>query len=98
MDSCQLLSSSASDPVLCSLPITSSEPYRQFGRISTWKPRLCESESVCLCMCLHGKVTYTIIQSITSSEMCSLYLTHPCAHTLGAVGTVHSAVDAQEML
>ncbi len=43
-------------------------------------------------------VTYTIIQSITSSEMCSLYLTHPCAHTLGAVGTVHSAVDAQEML
>ncbi len=36
-------------------------------------------------------VTYTIIQSITSSEMCSLYLTHPSAHTLGAVGT-------QEML
>ncbi len=30
--------------------------------------------------------------------MCSLYLTHPSAHTLGAVGTVHSAVDAQEML
>ncbi len=27
-------------------------------------------------------VTYTIIQSITSSEMCSLYLTHPRAHTL----------------
>ncbi len=26
--------------------------------------------------------------------MCSLYLTHPSAHTLGAVGTVHSAVDA----
>ncbi len=26
-------------------------------------------------------VTYTIIQSITSSEMCSLYLTHPSAHT-----------------
>ncbi len=34
-------------------------------------------------------VTYTIIQSITSSEMCSLDLTHPSAHTLGAVGTVH---------
>ncbi len=30
--------------------------------------------------------TYTIIQSITSSEMCSLHLTHPSAHTLGAVG------------
>ncbi len=43
-------------------------------------------------------VTYTIIQSIISSEMCSLYLTHPSAHTLGAVGTVYSAVDAQEML
>ncbi len=26
-------------------------------------------------------VTYTIIQSITSSEMCSLNLTHPSAHT-----------------
>ncbi len=43
-------------------------------------------------------VTYTIIQSITSSEMCSLYLTRPCAHTPGAVDTVHSAVDAQEVL
>ncbi len=32
-------------------------------------------------------VTYTIIQSITSSEMCSLHLTHPSAHTLGAVGS-----------
>ncbi len=54
MDSCQLLSSSASDPVLCSLPITSSEPYSQFGRISTWKPRLRESESVCgsVCVCM----------------------------------------------
>ncbi len=30
---------------------------------------------------------YTIIQSITSSEMCSLHLTHPSAHTLGAVGS-----------
>ncbi len=26
-------------------------------------------------------VTYTIIQSITSSEMCSLHLTHPSART-----------------
>ncbi len=32
------------------------------------------------------QVTYTIIQSITSSEMCSLHLTHPNAHTFGAVG------------
>ncbi len=32
-------------------------------------------------------VTYTIIQSITSSEMCSLHLTHRSAHTLGAVDT-----------
>ncbi len=32
-------------------------------------------------------VTYTIIQSIISSEMCSLHLTHPSAHTPGAVGT-----------
>ncbi len=30
-------------------------------------------------------VTYTVIQSITSSEMCSLHLTHPSAHTPGAV-------------
>ncbi len=34
-------------------------------------------------------VTYTIVQSITSSEMCSLHLTHPCAHTPGAVGSRH---------
>ncbi len=32
-------------------------------------------------------VTYTIMQSISSSEMCSLHLTHPSAHTPGAVGT-----------
>ncbi len=32
-------------------------------------------------------VTYTTIQSITSSEMCSLHLTHPSAHTPGAVDT-----------
>ncbi len=30
---------------------------------------------------------YTIIQSITSSEMCSLHLTHPRARTPGAVGS-----------
>ncbi len=30
-------------------------------------------------------ITYTIIQSMTSSEMCSLHLTHPSAHTPGAV-------------
>ncbi len=32
-------------------------------------------------------LSHTIIQSITSSEMCSLYLTHPRTHTLGAVNT-----------
>ncbi len=43
--------------------------------------------------CVHLKsqvkllFTYTIIQSITSSEMCSLHLAHPSAHTLGAVDT-----------
>ncbi len=36
-------------------------------------------------------VIYTIIQSITSSEMCSLHLTQPSAHTLGAVGAAVSA-------
>ncbi len=35
-------------------------------------------------------LSHTIIQSITSSEMCSRYLTHPSAHTRGAVDTVHS--------
>ncbi len=30
-------------------------------------------------------VMYTLIRSITSSEMCSLHLTHPRAHTPGAV-------------
>ncbi len=34
-------------------------------------------------------VTYTVVQSITSSEMCSLHLTHPSAHTPGAVGSRH---------
>ncbi len=32
-------------------------------------------------------VTYTIIQSITSSEVCALHLTHPSADTPGAVDT-----------
>ncbi len=32
-------------------------------------------------------VTYTVIQSITSSEMCALLLTHPRVHTPGAVDT-----------
>ncbi len=35
----------------------------------------------------HFYSSHTIIQSITSSEMCSLYLTHPSAHTLGVVGS-----------
>ncbi len=34
-------------------------------------------------------ITYTITQSITSSEICSLQLTHPSAPTLGAVGSRH---------
>ncbi len=37
-------------------------------------------------------VTDTIIQSITSSEMCSLHLTHPSTHTLGAVSSRHCGV------
>ncbi len=36
-------------------------------------------------------VTYPIIQSITSSEMCSLHLTHPSTHTSGAVGSRYSS-------
>ncbi len=36
-------------------------------------------------------VPYKIIQSITSSEMCSLHLTHPSAHTPGAVGSSGSS-------
>ncbi len=36
-------------------------------------------------------VTYTIIQSITSSEMCSLHLTHPSTHTPGVVGSPGSS-------
>ncbi len=34
-------------------------------------------------------VTYTIIQSIIRSEMCSLHSTHPSAHRPGAVGSRH---------
>ncbi len=37
-------------------------------------------------------VLYTIIQSLTSSEMCSLLLTHSSAHTPGAVGGARGAV------
>ncbi len=32
-------------------------------------------------------VTYTIIQSISSREICALHLTHPSAHTPRAVGS-----------
>ncbi len=32
-------------------------------------------------------VTYTIIQNITSSEICALHLTHPSEHTPGEVGS-----------
>ncbi len=32
-------------------------------------------------------ITYTIIPNITSSEICALHLTHPSAHTPGAVGS-----------
>ncbi len=65
--------------------------------------RLCKKEKIFFLLLFYYYyynffVTYIIIQSITSSEMCSLHLTHSSAHTLGAVGTVHSAVDAQEML
>ncbi len=41
-------------------------------------------------------VTYTIIQSITSSEMCSLRLIHPSAHTLGAVAA-DTAVPGEQL-
>ncbi len=34
-------------------------------------------------------VTYTILQSIMRSEMCSLHLIHPSAYTPGAVGSRH---------
>ncbi len=40
-------------------------------------------------------VTYTIIQSIMRSEMCSLHLTHPSAHTPGAVGSRHCGAGEQ---
>ncbi len=45
-------------------------------------------------------VTYTIIQSITRSEMCSLHLTHPRAHTHTLYTHTHTpgAVFTQEKL
>ncbi len=51
-----------------------------------------EINTILLLGCHHNEeefvfVTYTIIQRITSSEMCSLHLTHPSAHTLRAVGS-----------
>ncbi len=33
------------------------------------------------------EITYTIIQRITSSEMCALHLTHPSAYTPEALGS-----------
>ncbi len=52
---------------------------------------------VCLCQLFEHQlkkknvffyfVTYTIIRHITSREICALHLTHPSAHTLGAVGS-----------
>ncbi len=40
-------------------------------------------------------VTYTIIQSITSSEMCSLHLTHPCTHTWSS-GRTHTHTHLEQ--
>ncbi len=40
-------------------------------------------------------VTYRIIQSKTSSEMCFLHLTHPSTHTPGAVGSRHGGAGEQ---
>ncbi len=42
-------------------------------------------------------VTYTIIQSIMRSEMCSLHLTHPSAHTPGAVGSRHCGARGKSL-
>ncbi len=44
-------------------------------------------------------LSYTIIQSITSSEMCSLYFTHPSTHTWSS-GHTHTpgAVDTHTHL
>ncbi len=53
------------------------QPFAQLTQCSTTEPH----RNTCG---LSG-----IIQSITSSEMCSLHLTHPSAHTFGAVGSQH---------
>ncbi len=42
-------------------------------------------------------VTYTIIQSITSSEMCSLHLTHPSAHTHLEQWAANAAVPREQL-
>ncbi len=47
----------------------------------------CISQNVNLWRVFFLFVTYTIIQNITSSEICALHLTHPSAHTAGAVGS-----------
>ncbi len=59
---------------------------------SMWLP--CAQSTVCeMELCARWWwalfVTYTIIQNIMRSEMCSLHLTHPSAHTPGAVGSRH---------
>ncbi len=38
---------------------------------------------------IHDSDELYLSQSIMRSEMCSLHLTHPSAHTLGAVGSRH---------
>ncbi len=55
--------------------------------IQTWASYIYNTIQINLRLALF--VTYTIIQSITSSEMCFLHLTHPSAHTTGAVGSRH---------
>ncbi len=51
-----------------------SIPPEQFHKLITSMPRWIEEEELFICH------THTIIQSITSSEMCCLHLTHPSAH------------------
>ncbi len=59
-----------------------------------WLFNLCNSEKNCKigqCFILFGfgqELSFRCIP--TSSEMCSLNLTHPSAHTPGVVDTVHS--------
>ncbi len=51
-----------------------SIPPEQFHKLISSMPRWIEEEELFICH------THTIIQSITSSEMCCLHLTHPSAH------------------